>query len=465
MALRIYDTLTGSKREFVPVHKGQAGMYVCGMTVQNKPHVGHIRASLSGDLIRRYLMHLGYEVTYLYNFTDVDDKIIERANEEGIDYRQVSQRNIDVYLKAAELHNILPATVYPRATQHIDEIQDIIRVLIEKGFAYAAGGDVFFEVRKDSSYGKLSGRNVDDMRSGARIEVDEDKRDPLDFVLWKGAKPGEPSWDSPWGPGRPGWHIECSAMAMKYLGPSFDIHGGGQDLTFPHHENEIAQSESATGKTFANYWCENGLVNLGGEKMSKSTGVLFFIEDIVAEVDPEIVRYYLLSTHYRSPIEFSRERLDEAGVSYQRLRSPLERVNVWQSPDGTKTKPGGALGEAVAEAERLFTEAMDDDFNSAKAVGHLFDLSRHVNRAIDEGAGPEGVAAAHTLFRLGQVLGLFWKAPAAEAWEPEVVALVDAREKARASKDWKAADSLRAQLLERGVLVEDSAQGPKLKRR
>src|SRR6185295_13659210 len=236
----------------------------------------------------------------------------------------------------------------------IPEILDIIRVLVDRGIAYPAGGDVFYEVRKNPSYGKLSGRNVDDMRSGARIEVDEDKRDPLDFVLWKGAKPGEPAWDSPWGPGRPGWHIECSAMAMKYLGPSFDIHGGGQDLTFPHHENEIAQSESATGKPFANFWCENGLVNLGGEKMSKSTGILFFIEDIVAEVDPEIVRYYLLSTHYRSPIEFSRERLDEAGVSYQRLRSPLERVDVWKNADTGKATPGGALGEAVAEAERLF---------------------------------------------------------------------------------------------------------------
>jgi cysteinyl-tRNA synthetase len=465
MTLRVYDTLTRNKREFVPVTSGRAGMYVCGMTVQDKPHVGHIRAALSGDVIRRYLTHLGYDVTYVYNFTDVDDRIIERANKEGIEYANVSQRNIDIYLHYASLHNILPATVYPRATQHIAEIQDMIRRLIERGVAYAAGGDVYYEVRKKSDYGKLSGRNVDDMRSGARIEVDEDKRDPLDFALWKGAKPGEPAWDSPWGPGRPGWHIECSAMAMKYLGDTFDIHGGGTDLIFPHHENEIAQSESATGKPFANYWCENGLVNLSGEKMSKSTGNLFFIEDIVAAVDPEIVRYYLLSTHYRSPIEFSRERLDEAGVSYKRLRSPLERANVWQIGGDTKTTAGGTLGEAVAEAERLFTESMDDDFNSARALGHLFDLSRHVNRAIDEGAGPEGVSAAQSLYRLGQVLGLFWKAPAAEAWEPEVVALVEAREQARASKDWKAADSLRAQLLERGVLVEDSAQGPKLKRR
>ncbi|HKQ58022.1 MAG TPA: cysteine--tRNA ligase, partial [Candidatus Eisenbacteria bacterium] len=417
MALRIYDTLTREKREFVPVTPGKAGMYVCGMTVQNKPHVGHIRASLAGEIMRRYLEHLGYEVTYLYNFTDVDDKIIERSTAEGVEWRQVSERNIDAYLRFADLHNIKPATHYPRATRHIAEMHDLIARLIEKGHAYPAGGDVYFDVRSKADYGKLSGRRVDEMREGYRIEPGEAKRDPLDFALWKGTKPGEPAWESPWGPGRPGWHIECSAMAMKYLGDTFDIHGGGQDLIFPHHENEIAQSESATGKPFANYWCENGLVNLGGEKMSKSTGILFFIEDIAAQVDPEIVRYYLLSTHYRSPIEFSRERLDEAGVSYQRLRSPLERVNVWQG-DGAKATPGGALGEAVAEAERLFTEAMDDDFNSAKAVGHLFDLSRHVNRALDEGAGPEGAAAARTLYRLGQVLGLFWKAPATETWGP-----------------------------------------------
>src|SRR5438094_2751808 len=319
MPLRVYDTLTREKREFAPVTPGKAGMYVCGMTVQNEPHVGHVRAALAGDLMRRYLLHLGFDVTYVYNFTDVDDRIIERAGAEGVEYRAVSERNIAAFLSAAQLHNLLPATHYPRATQHIPEILALIGQLIERGFAYAAGGDVYFDVRKKPDYGKLSGRNVDEMRSGARVEVGEAKRDPLDFALWKGAKPGEPAWESPWGPGRPGWHIECSAMSMKYLGPHFDIHGGGQDLIFPHHENEIAQSEAATGKPFANYWCENGLVNLSGEKMSKSTGHFFFIEDIVTRTDPEVVRYYLLSTHYRSPIEFSEERLAEAGIAHQRL--------------------------------------------------------------------------------------------------------------------------------------------------
>src|SRR5262245_3040997 len=287
----------------------------------------------------------------------------------------------------------------------------LIGTLIDKGHAYAAGGDVYFDVRSRPDYGKLSGRRVDDMREGYRIEPGEAKRDPLDFALWKGAKPGEPAWDSPWGPGRPGWHIECSAMAMKYLGQTFDIHGGGQDLIFPHHENEIAQSESATDVPFANFWCENGMVNIGGEKMSKSTGVLFFIEDISGKTDPEVVRFYLMSTHYRSPIDFTLERLAEADVAYQRLRAPLERANVWaQAADGPDAPIGGELGTAVADADRLFHEAMDDDFNTAKAMGHLFDLARQVNRALDDGLGNEARAAARALYRLGGVIGLFWKA-------------------------------------------------------
>jgi cysteinyl-tRNA synthetase len=457
--------MSREKRELVPVNPGRIGMYVCGMTVQDKPHVGHVRASLSGDLMRRYLLHLGYDVTYVYNFTDVDDKIIERAGKEGLEYQAVSERNIEAYLRYADLHNIMRATHYPRATRHIKEILELIAALIEKGYAYAAAGDVYFDVRKKTDYGKLSGRDVDEMRSGARIEVGEAKRDPLDFALWKGAKPGEPSWPSPWGPGRPGWHIECSAMSMKYLGPHFDIHGGGQDLIFPHHENEIAQSEAATGQPLASFWCQNGMVNLSGEKMSKSTGLLFFIEDIAKSADAEVVRFYLLSTHYRSPIEFSQERLEEAGVAYQRLRSPLERANAWDSGDGAGAGAGGTVAAAAAEAERLFGEAMDDDFNSAKAIGHLFDLSREVNRAFDEGLGPEARAGAATLLRLGGILGLFWKRPEAESFSAEVLGLADNREEARRAKDWKQADALRDRLLGLGVVVEDGPTGPKLKRK
>jgi len=464
VGLRIYDTMSRQKRPFVPVTPGRVAMYVCGMTVQDRPHVGHIRAALSGEVMRRYLMHLGFDVVYVYNFTDVDDRIIEKANREGLPYTQVSERNIQAYLAQVERHNILPATHYPRATEHIGEILELIRKLIDKSYAYAAGGDVYFEVRKKADYGKLSGRDVDDLRAGARIEVGEHKRDPLDFALWKGAKPGEPAWESPWGPGRPGWHIECSAMSMKYLGEHFDIHGGGQDLIFPHHENEIAQSEAATGQPFANFWVENGLVNLGGEKMSKSTGKLFFIDDIVRETDPEVVRYYLLSTHYRSPIDFTHERLEEAAIAYQRLRSPLERVGAWDAADGSSPASSGGAG-AAGEAERLFAEAMDDDFNSAKAIGHLFDLARDVNRALDEGIESEGRDGARALMRLGGVLGLFWKKPAAQSWEPEVLELVERRESARKARDWKEADTLRARLLEMGVQVEDGPDGPKLKRR
>jgi cysteinyl-tRNA synthetase len=461
--IRIYDTLTRSKREFVPVTPGRVTMYVCGMTVQNKPHVGHIRSSLSAEVMRRYLEHQGFEVLYAYNFTDVDDKIIERANAEGIEYASVSERNIDAYLSFADLHNIKRATVYPRATRHIGEMHAMIAQLIANGHAYAAGGDVYFDVRSKADYGKLSGRRVDELREGYRIEPGEAKRDPLDFALWKGAKPGEPAWPSPWGPGRPGWHIECSAMAMKHLGETLDIHGGGQDLIFPHHENEIAQSEACSGKPFANFWAENGLVNLGGSKMSKSDGNFFFIEDIASRVDPEVTRFYLLSTHYRSPIEFSLERLQEAGVAYQRLRTPLERAAAWSAPQGAL--PGGALGEAVAQADRLFHEAMDDDFNSAQALGHLFDLARAVNRSLDEGGGADAIQAARELFRLGGILGLFWVAPVGETWSADVLELANARVQARKDKDWRRSDEIRAELSEKGVLVEDGPQGQQLKRK
>jgi cysteinyl-tRNA synthetase len=467
MTLRIHDNLVGGKRPFEPVTPGRATMYVCGMTVQDKPHVGHIRASLSGDLMRRWLTRRGFDVTYVYNFTDVDDKIIERAGREGVEYTSVSERNIDAYLRYADLHNIQRATVYPRATRHIPEILALIDALIARGHAYAAGnGDVYFRVRSRPDYGKLSRRNVDDMRAGARIEPGEAKDDPLDFALWKGAKPGEPAWDSPWGRGRPGWHIECSAMSMKYLGETFDIHGGGQDLIFPHHENEIAQSEAATGRPFAHFWTENGMVNLSGEKMSKSTGNLFLIEEIAARFDPEVVRYYLLSTHYRSPIEFSEERLDEAAKPYRYLRQTLERAEVWTGDDGAPA--GGALGEAVTAATGAFEAAMDDDFNSAEAIGGLNTLARAVNRGFDEGLAVDARAAGRALYRLGGILGLFWNAPgAAESWPPEVLALVDEREQARHAKDWKRADALRGRLLEdHGVVVEDvRGEPPRLKRR
>ncbi|HER43182.1 MAG TPA: cysteine--tRNA ligase, partial [Candidatus Eisenbacteria bacterium] len=318
MTLRVYDTLRGTKEEFEPVEDRKVGIYFCGMTVQDRPHLGHMFAFVAGDMIRRYLAYKGFDVTYVQNFTDIDDKIIARAGDEGVDYKTVAERNIGEYFKFADVLNILPADVYPRATEHIGDIIALIRRLEEKGLAYAAGGDVYYRVRRFPEYGKLSKRRVDELVSGARIGVDEQKEDPLDFTLWKGAKEGEPSWDSPWGKGRPGWHIECSAMSMKYLGETLDMHGGGQDLVFPHHENEIAQSEGATGKPFVRYWMHNGLINLRGEKMSKSTGHFFSVEDVNKNFSGDVIRFYLLSTHFRSNAEFSEERLREAEAGLER---------------------------------------------------------------------------------------------------------------------------------------------------
>ncbi len=484
MSLRLYDTLTREKRLFEPVHPGRVGIYVCGMTVQDKPHVGHIRSSIVGDTMRRWLEHLGYEVTYVYNFTDVDDKIIGRANEEGLTFREVAERNIDAYLHYADLHNVKRATVYPRATEHIPEMLELIRALETKGYAYRADGDVFYEVRKRADYGKLSGRNVDDMRAGSRIEVDEAKRDALDFALWKGAKPGEPAWETPYGPGRPGWHIECSAMSMKHLGPTLDIHGGGQDLIFPHHENEIAQSEAANDRPFARFWVHNGMVNLAGEKMSKSTKLYFLIEDIATDFEPELVRFYLSSTHYRSPIEFSLERLNEARIAYTRIRQPMDRFGAFDPLPGAGTPgargasgtPGapvadgapvavGAMADAVNEADQRFHEAMNDDANTARAIGYLFDLAREVNRAGEAGDGDQARAGARMLRSLGALIGLFWTPPRAgeRAWPPEVIELVAHREDARKSRNFKQADELRDRLKALGVVVEDGPSGPRIK--
>ena len=486
MSLRAYDMGRRVKVPFEPVRPGHAGMYVCGMTVQDKPHVGHMRYAVSGDAIRRVLEWKGYRVTYVTNFTDIDDRIIARGNEEGIPFQQVSQRNIDAFLRYSELLNIKPATHYPRATGHIPEILELIQLLLQKGHAYASGGDVYFEVRKYPRYGELSGRNVDEMRAGVRIEVGESKRDPLDFTLWKGAKPGEPSWPSPWGPGRPGWHIECSAMAMKYLGETFDFHGGGQDLLFPHHENEKAQSEAATGKPFARHWVENGLVNLEGEKMSKSTKHFFSIEDVAARVEPEVIRFYLQSTHYRSPIEWNETRLKEAGVAYARLREALLKAGAGESmaaaagagtaganPRAPKANPSAStsLASEIADLAGQFEEAVEDDFNTAKAQGHLFEMAKAINRIADSAEAPAAErvalpAAGQTLRQLGEVIGLFWGGASPEEDVPEgVQALVRARDESRMQKRWKRADELRDEILALGYVLEDSKGGTRARRK
>jgi len=481
--LRAYDMRRRAKIPFEPVRPGHAGIYVCGMTVQDKPHVGHMRTAIAGDNIRRVLEWKGYQVTYVTNFTDIDDRIIARGNEEGIPFQQVSERNIQAFLHYAELLNVKPADHYPRATEHIPEILDLIAKLIEGGYAYHAGIDVYFDVRRYPPYGALSGRKVDDLRAGVRIEVGESKRDPLDFTLWKGAKPGEPSWPSPWGPGRPGWHIECSAMAMKYLGNTFDFHGGGQDLLFPHHENEMAQSEAATGKLMVSHWVEAGLLNLQGEKMSKSTKHFFSVEDVTRDFDPQVVRFYLQSTHYRSPLEWNEERLEEAGIGYARLVEALAkgegtgRENGAGAADpGVETMAGSGAGPSslaaeIAALEIEFTESMEDDFNTAKAHGHLFEMAKAINRAAD----PEALAAERAavpaacrkLRALGEVIGLF-RGPLRRQEEtvPEnVQVLVQQREEARLQKNWRRADELRDVILALGYLLEDSKGGTRARRK
>ncbi|HYQ88178.1 MAG TPA: cysteine--tRNA ligase [Candidatus Binatia bacterium] len=469
MSLRVYDTRRRKKLPFEPVRPNHAGMYVCGMTVQDKPHVGHMRYAVAGDVIRRYLEFKGFEVNYVTNFTDIDDRIIDRANKEGIPFTKVSERNMKAFITYADLLNIKRATHYPRATEHIPEITALIQQLIQKGHAYAAGQDVYFDVRSYSKYGELSRRKLDDLRAGVRIEVGEAKRDPLDFTLWKGAKPSEPSWPSPWGPGRPGWHIECSAMAMKYLGETFDFHGGGQDLVFPHHENEIAQSEAATGKTFACYWIENGLVLLRGAKMSKSDQHFFLIEDVAKKVEPEVIRFYLQSTQYRSPIEWNEDRLREAGIAYARLRAALKTgEDAGGSEPAEPLKPKGLHGEAL-KAEKLFEESMDDDFNSAKAQGHLFDLAKAINRVAESNGDPDRAALPHatrTLRRLGETLGLFWEGKVREEEVPdEIQALVRQRDEARLQKQWQSADELRDQIQTLGYVLDDQKGGTRARRK
>ncbi len=477
MALRVYDTLRGEKSEFKPLHEGKVGVYFCGMTVQDKPHMGHMLAFVAGDMIRRSLEYKGYDVTYVQNFTDIDDKIIDKAKEEGCDYTEIAERNIEAYFEAAEALNIKEATYYPRATEHIQEIIDLIKVLEERGHAYQAGKDVYFRVRTFPSYGKLSKRNIDDLKSGARVELGEEKQDPLDFALWKGSDPPEPGWDSPWGRGRPGWHIECSAMSMKYLGNTLDFHGGGEDLIFPHHENELAQSEGATGCEFVRFWLHNGLLNLKGEKMSKSTGHFFAMEDVLKEYDGDVARFYLLSTHFRSQSEFSRERMEETKRGFERLR--LACLSIGQNlsklgrGSGVTTPAGDELKEAAKRAKAHFIAAIDDDFNSAGAIGALFELVRAYNKLFDE--EPEAISndrealelVKATILEFDSVLGLF-KTGFPEELETipaEIEALVEERERARKARDYRRADTLREEIEQAGYIIEDTAGGVRLRKR
>jgi cysteinyl-tRNA synthetase len=471
MSLQVYNRYKGRKEEFQPVREGKVGIYFCGMTVQDKPHMGHMLAFVAGDMIRRYLKFKGYDVKYIQNFTDVDDKIIAKANEEGVEFGEVARRNIDEYFRFAGALNIMPADIYPKATEHIDDIIAMIARLEERGFAYKGGNDVYYRVRKFPAYGKLSGRVIDDLQSGARIEVGDEKEDPLDFTLWKGAKEGEPAWDSPWGPGRPGWHIECSVMSMKYLGETLDMHGGGMDLVFPHHENEIAQSEAATGSEYVKYWMHNGLLNLSGEKMSKSTGHFFLIEDILKEFSGEVVRFYFLATHFRSNSEFGRERLAEAAAGFERIREFCVRLAEARDAaggDGNDPK----IDELAAGVRTDFLEAMDDDFNSAEAIGHIFHLIREIN-TMTTGDTLRLARFPATLDRLledlgtyDSILGLFADGlPGADVDVPgEIMQMVAERDEARKSRDWARADELRDRIVEAGFVIEDRAEGARVTR-
>ena len=479
--LRVHNTLTGSKEPFEPLVPGKVRMYVCGVTVYDYCHIGHARSALVFDVLRRYLEYSGFVVEFAKNFTDVDDKIIKRANEQGVSCEHVTTTYINAYYEDMEKLGVRRATLEPRATEHIADIVRLVDTLLAKGMAYRVDGDVYFQVDRYPVYGRLSKRNVDDLQAGARVDVDERKRHPMDFALWKGSKPGEPSWDSPWGPGRPGWHIECSAMAMRHLGETFDIHGGGMDLIFPHHENEIAQSCGATGKEFARYWVHNGFVQINQEKMSKSLGNFFTIREIFQKsewsdtVTGEMLRYFLLSTHYRSPLDFSDQSLNEAKNALNGFYDLFERLNESAPAHGAADQQ---MQESTMRARAAFVAAMDDDLNTPNAVAALQTLRGEANKALDVGLSGEMRRVVRQEFRvLGIVLGLLqtdtWRfksqrqQPSSGGAEASTDTLSDediadklaARLAAKRSKNYQLADQLRAELASHGITIEDRPDG------
>lgn len=472
MAIRIYNTLTKKKETFEPIRADKVSMYVCGPTVYDSCHIGHARSAVVFDVIIRHLEASGYDVTYVRNFTDVDDKIIRRANELGTDAKTIAEKYIAEFYEDMDALHVRRATIEPRATEHIDSIIVLIENLIAKDMAYEIDGDVYFSVEAFDGYGKLSGRRLEDMEAGARVDVDKRKRNPFDFALWKAAKPGEPTWASPWGDGRPGWHIECSAMSSSYLGQTFDIHGGGKDLIFPHHENEIAQSEASTGKPFAKYWVHNGFVNIDKEKMSKSLGNFLLIRDVLKSYHAETVRLFLLSNHYRSPVDFTDKALDEAGSALDKIYALLARV----ASDVTGT---GDEADQPNHYWQRFQAAMDDDFNSAQGIGVLFEAVRTVNRLLDESKGKLSADTRHSVHgavseirRMGNTLGILAESPAEyfnrkksqalaeqNISPAEIETMIQERQTARKEKDWAKADQIRDRLAALNVIIKDSPTG------
>ena len=464
--MKIYNTMTRQKEELIPVHEGEVRIYACGPTVYNFFHIGNARPFIIFDTLRRYLIHRGYKVTYVQNFTDIDDKLIRRAEEEHTTVEELANRYIEEYFKDADALGVMRADVHPRATRHVGEIIKLIQKLIKNGYAYEVDGDVYFDTQAYPGYGKLSGQNLEDREAGARIEVDDVKKNPMDFTLWKAQKPGEPAWKSPWGMGRPGWHIECSAMSMKYLGETFDIHCGGVDLIFPHHENEIAQSEGATGKPFAKYWMHNGHINVDNRKMSKSLGNFFTVREIAAEYDLEAVRMFMLSAQYRSPINFSRDLIDQAKASLERLYTA--RNNALFLLESALDRPMSPEEEAFAgrgkEAIARFDAAMDDDLNTADALGAIFDWARDMNATLGAGA-PSKAAIQAGLDALGVmtgVLGILTKP--LDTTPEDVKALVESRQAAKKEKRFADADRIRGEVLAKGYVIEDTPAGPKVRR-
>ncbi|MBP1919160.1 cysteine--tRNA ligase [Youngiibacter multivorans] len=455
--MKVYNTLTRKKEEFVPIEEGKVRMYVCGPTVYNLFHIGNARTFIIFDTIRKYLEYRGFEVKFVQNFTDIDDKMIRKANDTGITVKELGDKYITEYYKDADALKIKRATVNPRATGYISEMVKFISELISKGYAYETDGDVYFSTIRFNEYGKLSGQNLDDLMSGARIEIDERKKDPMDFALWKAAKPGEPSWESPWGPGRPGWHIECSCMAYDLLGETIDIHAGGTDLVFPHHENEIAQSESRTGKTFARYWLHGAFVNVDNKKMSKSLNNFFTAREILEKYDNEVVRLFMLSGHYRTQINFTMELLDSAKASLERMYNALTRMNGFlaSAAEGTDQK----IIEMIDSYKSRYIEKMDDDFNTADAISVIFELIKEINTSIDETSGKGTIEHAISVLReLGKPIGIMQN-EVGGSLEKEVEELIEKRQQARKEKNFKLSDSIRDELSAKGIVLEDTPQG------
>lgn len=464
--MQLYNTMSGKKEEFYTCEPGKVKMYACGPTVYNFFHVGNARCFVVFDMLRRYLEYRGYEVTFVQNFTDIDDKVIRRANEEGVSYSEIARRYIDEYFTDAKGLGVRPATVHPLATENMDMILSIVKTLVDNGHAYPVNGDVYFRTRSFGDYGKLSGMLIEDLESGARIDVSEQKEDPLDFALWKAAKPGEPSWDSPWGKGRPGWHIECSAMVRRYLGDTIDIHCGGQDLIFPHHENEIAQSECCTGKPFAHFWLHNGYINIDNRKMSKSLGNFFTVREIAEKYGYMPIRFFILSSHYRSPINFSKEIIEQAQAALSRIFNCRDALGFFlKNAPKEPVRPGeAALVDTFRAARTKLVEAMDDDFNTGGGIAAIFDLVRDINAAMNSASPASSGALTEGQKVLDELLDLFGFHPEGGAdadFVREIEEAIAARTAAKKAKNYAEADRIRADLLARGVVLEDTAQGTK----